>query len=311
MKHSLLSILLVCGACTSPDGELLGETSQNGMSMNGLSLNGISLNGISMNGTSMAGASLSGVGVAGTSASGLPVVVSLLSGPPLSGAGLVGSTWIGTTYDGAPVKLRIDAAAAGAAPNTDLWFYSVSYQTGASWSPLCGLDAAKHAVQAVSVAGVWRSVPGDLASYGASATQFTLACRGKTIAKCVELGYKPYRGHATQLASCVRLLRGDFCGNGVAYTIDGNLLNLYDNVGVQADTEAWDAEAEWGPSGARCINSHNAARYELTVSQDPSCVKHEETSSCGRSFANGAVLIDELSPTVVTQIQAAAALQQR
>jgi hypothetical protein len=309
MKQTILGIVLACTACTSPADELLGETSQDGISFNGLSLNGVSFNGISFNGTSLAGASLAGVGVAGVSSKGLPLVATSVLGPPLTGSALVGSSWTGVTYEGTQVKLRIDAASVGAAPNTDLWFYRTSYQTTSGWHPLCGLDAANQPIEAVSVAGVWRQLPGDLANYGPSATQFSLACRGKTIAKCVELGYKPYRGYAEQLASCVRLLRADFCGSGVSYTVDGNVLNLYDSVGVQGDVAQWTPEAEWTPSGASCVNSHNAARFDLVVSRDPRCIEHDETPTCGTSFANGAVLIDELSPTVVTQIQAAQTAQ--
>jgi hypothetical protein len=289
----------------SPSDTELGETSQNGVSFNGVSLNGVSLNGVSLNGTSFSGATLVGVNLTGASATGLPIVAGSLSGPPLSGAGLVGSTWSGSTGPGpANVKLRIDSALAGSAPNTDLWFYGFSYQTTTGWQPLCGLDDTNQPILAVSVAGVWSSVGPDRAHYGTSLTQFSLACRGKTIGKCVELGYKTYKGYTNQLTSCVRLLRGDYCGTGSAYTTNGNELNLYDNVGVQTDTERWAVEAEWTPDGARCVNSNNDARYELVLSSDPTCVEKSETPTCGSSFANGAVLIDELSPTVTSAIDA-------
>src|SRR5206468_2193176 len=104
------------------------------------------------------------------------------------------------------------------------------------------------------------------------------------------------------LTSCVRLLRADYCGDGTSYTTNGNELNLYDNVGVQADTEAWTPEAEWTPDGALCINSNNDARYELLAAKNPRCVKKALSATCGTAFANGAVLIDELSPTVVNTI---------
>jgi hypothetical protein len=223
--------------------------------------------------------------------------------PPLTGATIVGSTWNATAGTGpgaTTVKLRIDAAAAGAAPNTDLWFYKVSYQTSSGWNPLCGLDAAGQPIQAVTTAGVWSSVPGDKAKYGPSLSQFTFACRGKTVAKCVEMGYKTYKGYSNQLASCVRLLRGDYCGSGTAYTIDGTTLNLYDNVGVQADAASWPVEAEWTPNGARCVNKNNNARFQLMLAKDPNCVKSIETTTCGAAgFANGAVLIDELAANTV------------
>jgi hypothetical protein len=213
----------------------------------------------------------------------------------------VGSTWNATAANGAAVKLRIDGATPGTMSNSDLWFYKVSYQTSTTWSPLCGLDAASQPILAVTTAGVWSATAADAALYGASTTQFTFACRGKTVAKCVELGYKTYKGYSTQLATCVRLLRGDFCGTGQAYTVDGTTLNLYDNVGVQLDTQAWSPEAEWTPSGARCVNSQNNARFSLAVSKDPKCVKSIETATCGTTFANGAVLIDELPQAFQSQ----------
>lgn len=302
IKQSILSLLVVGGACVSPGDIDLGESTQLGVSFNGVSLNGVSLNGTSVTGASLDGASLSGVAIVGVGPTGVSLAAGSTSAPPLAGAGVVGSTWAGTVTGGALVKLRIDSALAGTAPNADLWFYGVSYQTTTAWQPLCGLDTANQPILAVAVAGVWGQTVTDTAHYAASTTQFTLACRGKTIGKCVELGYKTYRGYTSQLASCVRLLRGDFCGTGTSYTTNGNELNLYDNVGVQADTEAWALEAEWTPDGARCVNSKNAARYELVLSKDPKCLQRSEIPTCGSSFASGAVLIDELSPSVVNTI---------
>ncbi|HEX3757387.1 MAG TPA: ADYC domain-containing protein [Kofleriaceae bacterium] len=302
IKQSILSLLAVGGACASPSDTELGETTQNGVSFNGVSLNGVSLNGVSLNGVSLNGVSLNGVSLNGTSLTGVALKAGLPNGPPLSGPGVVGSTWTGTATDGTTVKLRIDRSLAGTAPNTDLWFYGLSYQTTAGWQPLCGLDATNQPILAVSVAGVWGTSGLDTAHYAASTTQFTLACRGKTIGKCVELGYKTYKGYTNQLTSCVRLLRGDFCGTGDAYTTNGNELNLYDNVGVQTDTQVWPVEAEWTPDGARCVNSNNDARYQLVLSKDPKCLKRSELPTCGASFASGAVLIDELSPTVTSTI---------
>jgi ADYC domain len=296
IKQSMITLLLVCGACAAPDEDQLGEVSQNGLSYNGTSFNGTSFNGTSFNGTSFNGKSFNGVSFNGTSVTGTAITAnSSTSGPPLSGAGLVGSTWNGTMTDGTPVKLRIDSATVGAAPNSDLWFYGMSYQTTTGWNLLCGTDSATgKPIQAVSVAGVWTATSSDATHYATSTTQFSLACRGATVAKCIELGYKTYKGYTNQMLSCIRLLRGDYCGTGSAYTVDGTLLNLYDNVGVQADTQAWKPEAEWTPTGARCINSNNSTRYELVLTKDPKCVKRTTSTTCGTTFANGAVLIDEL-----------------
>jgi hypothetical protein len=303
IKQSMVAVLLVWGACASTGEEQLGEIAQNGMSFNGISFNGISFNGISFNGISFNGSSLGSVSVNGTSTKGAAITAVSTSGPPLSGASLVGSTWTGTASNGTTVKLRIDSAAAGTSPNADLWFYGISYQTTAGWSPLCGLDTSTGLpIQAVSIAGVWGPTSTDLLHYTASTTQFTLACRAKTVAKCVELGYKTFKGYTNQLTSCVRLLRADYCGTGTAHTVDGTVVDLYDNVGVQLDTENWLPEAEWTPAGARCVNTSNMGRYNLALSSEPTCVQPLKTPACGLGFGNGAILIDELPPTLASDI---------
>jgi hypothetical protein len=289
MNKTILCISLLFSACAVSDEEFVEDTAQEVASANGISLNGISLNGISLNGISLNGISLNGTSSSGTSISGVSTI-----GPPLSNASVVGSTWNGTASNGATVKLRIDAAVSGTGSNADLWFFKVSYQTSSGWSPLCGVDGAGVPVQALTVAGVWTQTSTDSALYASSSSQFTFACRGKTIAKCVELGYKTFKGRTNQMTSCVRLLRGDYCGTGAAYTVDGTAVNLYDNIGVQADTQAWRPEAEWTPTGARCVNSNNAARYNLALSKDPKCVKPIKSSTCGTTFASGAVLINEI-----------------
>jgi len=300
MNHRFVLVLALASCATELDDVDEGQTSQDVDSTNGTSLNGTSLNGTSLNGTSLNGTSLNGTSLNGTSLNGSSITGNTTTGPVLSGIGPVGSTWtapIATLTGTTNLSLRIDSALQGTGTNADLWFYGVSYQNAAGWQPLCGLDGSGVPVKAVPVAGTWKAVSGDLAAYGASTTLYTWACRAKTVAKCVELGYKTWLGYSTQLQTCVRLLRADFCGTGVSYTVDGTLLNLFDGVGVQRDTETWAAEAEWTPTGARCINSNNLARYSLAVQKDPKCVKPLKTTTCGTSgFAGGAIMIDELAP---------------
>jgi len=287
----LITTALAAGCASAPDdGGAVGETDQEMISLNGTSLNGTALSGTSTLGGSLAGQSLISVGTTGTSSTGTTLTATSTTAPPLSTATVVGSTWTGTASNNASVKLRIDRATLVA---SELWSYAVSYQTTTGWSPLCGLDGSSQPITAVPVAGSWGPVTDDLTSYTGGTTKFTWACRAKTIAKCVELGYKTYKGWTNQLQSCVRMLRGDYCGSGNANTVDGTTINLYDNVGVQADNQAWPAEAEWTPSGARCINSNNAGRWQLVQAKEPKCVKPLLTATCGASFSSGAVLIDE------------------
>jgi len=283
--REVVGLLLVLGiGCAVDDDVIVDETEQEGVSMNGVSLNGVSLNGVSMNGVSMNGVSMNGVSMNGISLAGVTLKAATTNGPPLSGTSVVGSTWTAALSNGSSIKLRLDGAEQGTGTNNDLWFYKVSYQTKTGWNALCGADYA------LPVAGVWSAT----AAYSASTTQYTFSCRGKTIAKCVELGYKPHKGYANQLASCTRLLRGDYCGTGVPYTSDGTTLNLYDNVGVQRDTQLlWIKEGEWGPNGARCVTNLITTRFlerRLTL---PPCVLSLISLTCG-SFRSGTYLIDEL-----------------
>ena len=283
MKLSIIIGLAIAGpfGCSlgTNDPESAGIVQQvispNGISLNGISLNGISPNGISLNGIALNGASLNGFALDPTT--------------------FVGSTWTGTMSDGSPLTMRVDAASRGTGANSDLGLYRVSYQTAASWQPLCGLDAGV-AVLALAVPGTWnqaQGVPGG-GAYTSSTSMFSWACRGKSIAKCVELGYKPWTGYTAQVASCVRLLRADYCGDGTPHTVDGQLVNLYDNVGIQTDTQRWTVEAEWTPAGARCLTRTGVTRFlELGLPTPPCAAALSRAVSCG-PFGNGAVLVDEI-----------------
>jgi hypothetical protein len=255
----------------------LNGVSLNGTSMNGTSLNGTSLNGTSLNGTSLNGTSLNGTSLNGTS----------MNGTSLNGTSLNGSSWTGTTSNGAAINLRIDNFVSS---GTDIGFWAVSYETDGGWNTLCGSEPDGSPVLAIAVPGSWDGT----ASYTNSPTSFTWSCRHKSIAKCVEMGYQPWDGRDVEMASCVRLLRADYCGTGTSYTLDGTLLNLYDDEGVQTDTESWAIEAEWSPAGAVCVNPGHT-RAERVSHTSPPCLAALSTPTCG-TFNNGAVLIDELSP---------------
>ena len=170
-------------------------------------------------------------------------------------ANVKNASWHATLTNGTAVPLRVDTAQQGAGSNSDVGLYAVSFETATGWEPLCGLDEAGAPILAVAVPGTWSLAsgsPGD-GAYTPSTTVQSFACRGKTIAKCVELGYKPWNGRTDQLAACVRLLRADYCGDGRSYTVNGTLVNLYDNAGVLVDDAAWTKEAAWSPAGAVCI----------------------------------------------------------
>jgi hypothetical protein len=92
----------------------------------------------------------------------------------------------------------------------------------------------------------------------------TFACTNGAIAKCIRFGYKPWKAIAEGSGAgrsllehhlaCVRMVRADYCGDGVSWTRDGTMIDLWDEVGVQrrdavpAAPEVF--EAAWTPAGA-------------------------------------------------------------
>ncbi len=300
---SSVGLLVVASltGCTEQSVDL-DETAQhtevaNGVSLNGVSLNGVSLNGVSLNGVSLNGVSLNGVSLNGVSLNGVSLNGTRSDDGSQLTVNTVGPTLTATLSNGATLPLKVERVSQLTGANSDVSAYDVVFESDGGWQPLCGNDAAGAPIAALAVSGVWNTETGVTGggAYAATTSSFTFACRHKTIAKCVELGYKTWTGRTSQLESCVRLIRGDFCGDGTPYTADGATLNLYDNVGIQTDTNAWMIEGEWTPAGARCITQPRLTRFQQQLGITPPCAAQLSSgANCGVSFANGAVLIDEL-----------------
>jgi hypothetical protein len=283
--------------------------SLNGHSLNGHSLNGHSLNGHSLNGHSLNGATLGGVALGALSLHGTRFRLADDGDDDDSDSddfSIVGTRMLGILDTGETITTRIDSMTKDSAPGSDVRQYGVSYRADGAWNPLCGLDAAGAQVLAIPLAGRWdnhQGVAGGAAKIE-DPTAFTFACAGHALAKCVELGYEPWSkvkvcapGQGCQKKSlapyhqaCTRMLRADYCGNGTSYTVDGTLINLYDSVGIQADTESWNLEAEWTEGGARCM-----ARRRLSSTAVPTCQATLQSASCGASshFSTGTLLMNE------------------
>jgi hypothetical protein len=293
----LITSLWFIGGCAVSE-DILALTDQAVSTPNGLNPNGLNPNGLNPNGLNPNGDSMNGLDPHGLDADGTTIGIAV-SGAPLVGAGVVGSTWTANLSDGTTVALRIDDAMQLGGPNTDMWSYLMSVSADGTWRPLC-LDPANNPIFADTMAGTWNlgvGVPGG-GSYNAAGAGFSVACHGSAIAKCVELGYKPWAGHDRELASCVRALRADYCGDGTPYTVNGTIVNIYDGGGIQTDDAVWDAEAEWTPEGATCVSRRKRTRFYQDAHETPWCFPQtlKPKKSCGTGFSNGAVIITELPP---------------
>jgi hypothetical protein len=273
------------------NGAGLNGAGLNGAGLNGAGLNGAGLNGAGLNGAGLNGAGLNGAGLNGAGLNGTTFTAALADGTPLSGFDFIGADFVGVLSDGNTLTLHVEDIQQADAPNTDVLLYYVSYQdaTGAVY-PLCGVDSTGAVIPAIPLSGWWNY---DDGSHIDDSTKFTFSCKNKALGKCVILGYKPWQdGRADYHQACTRMVRADYCGNGVSWTVNGRWINLYDNIGIEEDTEDWTFEAEWDTNGARCISSTRI----LWPSFDQ-CVldRMAASQSCGDSshWASGTLLMNE------------------
>src|SRR4029079_7056948 len=239
----------------SVNGISLNGISVNGISMNGISVNGISVNGISVNGISVNGISMNGISVNGISVNGISVTGTAVNGISVNGTDFIGARMFAQLSNGDSLELRVDDIAPLDGANSDVLAYAVSASVDSGWVPLCGYDTDGSVKRALAVPGTWNLTTGAWSDDGQA---FSFACRKASVAKCVEFGYKTWDGFADHQHACVRMLRADYCGDGVPHTITGTLINLYDNAGVQADTESWPVGAPRGAYVGLGVTPHTA-----------------------------------------------------
>jgi hypothetical protein len=97
--------------------------------------------------------------------------------------------------------------------------------------------------------------------YERASGRILLTCTGGAEGKCVRFGYKPWGLGPNNISlvpyyqACVRLVRADYCGDGIGHTRDGTPIDIFDAIGIQRNETApgMTFEAAWGPDGAVCV----------------------------------------------------------
>ena len=280
----------------NPNGDNPNGDNPNGDNPNGSGLGNhvlhVALAGATMNGTTFDSMTIDGSQLKGQ-----------LQGSPVTGYSMVGAHFTGTSDTGMAVNISIHRVVHEAPPNNDTWEYETWFYNPVLGyeEPLCP-DANGNPLTAFALVGWWNFGSGGTGQKIEDSTVFTFACKDSgAIGKCVSpIGYKPWASvNGTSLdrvhQACIRLLRADYCGDGVAHTIDGNMVDLYDNLGIQFDTESWLFEAEWDENGARCVTSN------LRGGTSFSCYAAKYSSTCGSlgDFNAGTLLMDEIPSTEV------------
>ena len=133
-------------------------------------------------------------------------------------------------------------------------------------------------------------------------------CTSGAQGKCIRFGYKPWqtasdgRPMRDVYNACMRMVRADYGGDGKAYTLDGQQIDIFDHIGVQkADMDpAHDFEAGWSPEGAVCVRhvrvKQNTSLEKLEAAYPR--LKGRTGDSCGEAFAraNGALIFNRSKP---------------
>lgn len=299
MVKLLFAITLVIGtAGCSLDGLTVDSSVHEGRWLNGRWLNGRWLNGTSTfvtaaypNRTMVDGVVLFGTKLGAAEVDDVEVFATELSSAPwgISGTDFVGATMSAIDNDRNPLTLRIDDIIP---QPSGLFYYEITAIYEEREEPLCEpTEPPEHMSEedrekfdrsngrAVPIAGIWNHKIGERGAGGkipgSAAHGITFGCLnvGAT-AKCVQMGYWPWldRDHDLAHQSCVRMVRADYCGNGMSWTENGTPIDVEDEIPEQFFAEyiphnhddAWVFEATWGPDGASCIEAY---RYETENKQ--------------------------------------------
>ncbi|MER8827337.1 ADYC domain-containing protein [Mesorhizobium sp. M0938] len=209
---------------------------------------------------------------------------------------------IGDGQDRMP--LRIDAVEIDPRnPDGGVMLYAMSTLDPASgaWRNICEPDIEGRRM-GFPLAGTWtqdgRHLPSD--------TAFSITCTGGAQAKCVRFGYRPWEKSpdGTSLwdhhQACTRMIRADYCGDGVGHTRNGTPIVIYDRKGIQQDEAAPDMsfEAAWGADGALCVSRTripDVLTMEGLAAACPDVRQQPQTAAC-ESDAAALILNRSIDP---------------
>jgi hypothetical protein len=313
---ALVSIALAAVGCAenSQDEERTGKAAQadivtneselNGLQLNGLQLNNEEFNGLQLNSCNVNGLQLNGLQLNDTTLTG----ISSVSEDVVTGADFIGARMIGIVSQNRTLDLKIDAYNANEV--VGIAFYTISYtpDEGTTWLSVCGMNGPDP-IQAILLTDRWDTHTGARI---ADPTAVTIACRGAALAKCTEWGYERWSPavhecngndcHDIPLAelhqACTRMVRADYCGDGVPHTMNGTPIDIWDNFGIQDRDQGstMPFEAEWTPDGAACITH---TRWTNSVLDNPD--KDYVLAHCPARWAGpGGTCGDDLGSTFVT-----------
>ena len=278
----------------------------NGVSLNGISYNGISYNGISYNGISYNGISYNGISYNGTSLTATRADV----GVEVDSTAFTGVDMNGVLTNGGALAMRIQSVTWNSVAGQ--YLYTVKYYNddSHSWEWMCGTDAGGVPIAAMPILKAYVHPNYDLDPIQ---NRFTFGCVNAAVAKCALWGYQPwntskldsynsdyrFRDLGLWHQTCQRLVRADYCGNGVPHTRNGTPIDVYDEVGIQAPDNVGGntVEADWRPDGAYCIKHTRWGTADSTVTPGETDLQYIQRVCPSRLAANDASCSNDSSST--------------
>ena len=191
--------------------------------------------------------------------------VQLPDGSIREGASLIGATLL-VAVGGKTIRVRIAGVEQDLSdPRGEILLYDFRLLTPNGEEPLCAPDPEGHRL-GFPLAGRSDST-GFLAADDSGG--FELVCTSGAQGKCVRMGYSPWRNAPDGRPlrdwynACVRMLRGDYCGDGRTYTRDGTIIDTYDHIGVQTSDggASFSFEAGVGTRGRSLRGPHARPRH--------------------------------------------------
>ncbi len=173
-----------------------------------------------------------------------------------------GVTYRGVAFLGAEVRVRLYTqkyynvevpytvstytAAPGQMPR-----YTLKYTENGTQKYLCATDSVEQAAAIVLDSFTVDKTTGDITT---RANTLYLGCASGAVGKAPTWGYKPWELGIADFEAMVRMVRADYCGDGVSWTTPGRAVTIQDVWGINTfASSAGPTEAIWGPAGALCI----------------------------------------------------------
>jgi hypothetical protein len=129
--------------------------------------------------------------------------------------------------------------------------------------------------------------------YEAGPGRILFTCTGGAEGKCIRFGYKPWGFGPNNVSlspyyqTCVRLVRADYCGDGIGHTRDGTPIDIFDGIGIQRDEPApgMTFEAAWRADGAVCVRHTRLPDVLDSVSLATQCprLEHSINETCNEA----------------------------